>query len=52
MDNYLSNGNSWGGSFILEASTDGNTWDVMTAKSSGGQFLGREGLSTGGVINY
>ena len=47
MSEYTLNGNPWGGSFILEASTDGNGWDAMVAKS-GTSFLGREGLATGG----
>jgi hypothetical protein len=33
---------------ILEASTDGNTWETMIAKSSNGKFLGKEGLVGGG----
>ena len=49
MAGYTLNGNPWGGSFILEASTDGNGWDAMVAKS-GTSFLGREGLATGGGI--
>ena len=53
MSRYILNGNPWGGSFILEASTDGNSWDAMVAKS-GTAFLSREGLTTvggGGVIS-
>jgi hypothetical protein len=48
MSGYTLNGNPWGGAFILEASTDGNSWEPMIAKS-GTAFLGREGLSTGGI---
>jgi hypothetical protein len=48
MDGYTLNNNPWGGSFILEASTNGISWDTMVAKSSNDTFLGREGLSTGG----
>jgi hypothetical protein len=48
MSVYILDGNTWGGSFILEASIDGNTWEPMVAKSSNGTFLGRQGLSTGG----
>ena len=48
MSTYTLDGNPWGGSFILEASTDGNTWEPMVAKSANGTFLGRQGLSTGG----
>ena len=52
MSNYFVDGNPWGGSFIREASTDGNTWEPMVAKSSSsGKFLGRQGLSTGGGGN-
>ena len=47
MSEYTLNGNPWGGSFILEASTDGNSWDAMVAKS-GTAFLSREGLTTVG----
>ena len=47
MSRYILNGNPWGGSFILEASTDGNSWDAMVAKS-GTAFLSREGLTTVG----
>ena len=43
MSNYFVDGNPWGGSFILEASTNGSSWDAMIAKSSTGKFLGREG---------
>jgi hypothetical protein len=50
MAGYELNGNPWGGSFILEASTDGNSWDAMVAKSSNNTFLSREGLSTGGGL--
>ena len=46
MSVYKLNGNPSGGSFILEASTDGNSWDTMVAKSSNGTFLGRQGLET------
>jgi hypothetical protein len=45
---YTLNGNSYGGSFILEGSTDGTSWDVMVAKTTNNTFLGREGLSTAG----
>jgi len=38
MSEYTLNGNIWGGSFILEASTDGISWDVMVAKSSNNTF--------------
>ena len=48
MSRYALNGNPWGGSFILEGSTDGTSWDVMVAKSANNTFLGREGLSTAG----
>ena len=48
LDGLWLNGNPWGGSFILEASVDGNSW---TAKSSNGTFLSREGLETGGENN-
>ena len=48
MAGYTLNGNPWGGSFILEGSTDGTSWDVMVAKSPNNTFLGREGLSTTG----
>jgi hypothetical protein len=48
MSGYTLNGNPWGGSFILEASTNGSSWETMVAKSSSGTFLGREGLTTGG----
>ena len=48
MSGYTLNSNPWGGSFILEGSTDRTSWDVMVAKSSNGTFLGREGLATGG----
>ena len=48
MSGYTLNGNPWGGSFILEGSTDGISWDVMVAKSSNNTFLSIEGLSTGG----
>ena len=48
MSGYTLNSNPWGGSFILEGSTAGTSWDVMVAKSSNGTFLGREGLATGG----
>jgi hypothetical protein len=47
MDKYLYNGNPWGGSFILEASTNGTIWEPMVAKSSNGTFLSREGLVGG-----
>jgi hypothetical protein len=42
--------NPWGGSFILEASIDGQpgSWVPMIAKSSNNTFLGKEGLATGG----
>ena len=50
MSAYFVDGNPWGGSFILEASTNGNDWEPMVAKSSIGKFLGREGLVGGGVI--
>lgn len=46
MSVYKLNGNAWGGSFILEASTNGTDWDTMVAKNSNGTFLGREGLET------
>lgn len=52
MDGYILNGNPYAGSFILEASTNGSIWDTMVAKSSNGTFLGREGLSTGGVLKH
>jgi len=45
---YTLNGNPWAGSFILEASTDGSSWEPMIAKSSNGTFLGKEGLVGGG----
>jgi hypothetical protein len=48
MSGYTLNGNPWGGSFILEASTNGSSWETMVAKSSSDTFLGREGLATGG----
>ncbi len=48
MSEYTLNGNIWGGSFILEASTDRISWEPMVAKSSNNTFLGREGLSTTG----
>jgi hypothetical protein len=47
MSRYLFDGKPWGGAFILEASTDGTSWDTMVAKS-GNNFLGREGLITNG----
>lgn len=46
MSEYTLNGNIWGGSFILEASTDGISWEPMVAKTSNGKYLGREGLAT------
>jgi hypothetical protein len=52
MDGYTLNNNPWGGSFILEASTNGTSWDTMVAKSSNDTFLGREGLSTGGGVKH
>jgi hypothetical protein len=45
---YILNGNPCAGSFILEGSADGTSWDVMVAKSANNTFLGREGLSTTG----
>ena len=48
MSGYTLNGSPWGGSFILEGSTDGTNWDVMVAKTGNNTFLGREGLSTTG----
>jgi hypothetical protein len=48
MTGYVLNSNPWAGSFILEASTNGSSWEPMVAKSNNGTFLGREGLSTGG----
>ena len=50
MSGYTLNGNPWGGSFILEASTNGTSWEPMVAKSSNDTFLSREGLATGGGI--
>jgi hypothetical protein len=50
MSKYLFNGKPWAGSFILEASTDGNSWNTMIAKS-GNNFLGREGLVANGATN-
>jgi hypothetical protein len=46
MSGYTLNGTPWGGSFILEASTNGTVWETMVAKSSNNTFLGREGLAT------
>jgi hypothetical protein len=51
MDGYILNNTPWGGSFILEGSTDGISWDVMLAKSANNTFLGREGLSTSEYIS-
>ena len=48
MSKYLFDGKPYAGSFILESSTDGSTWEPMIAKS-GNNFLGREGLVTSGV---
>ena len=48
MSGYTLNGNPWAGSFILEGSTDGTSWDVMVAKSANNTFLSQEGLSTAG----
>lgn len=51
MSKYLFDGKPWAGAFILEASTDGTTWETMIAKS-GNNFLGREGLvANGGTIS-
>jgi hypothetical protein len=47
MAGYTLNGNPWGGSFILEASTNGTVWETMVAKSSNNTFIGRQGLATG-----
>lgn len=51
MSNYFVNGNPWAGSFILEASIDGNSWEPMIAKSSTGKFLGKEGLVGAGNLS-
>jgi hypothetical protein len=37
---YTLNGNPWGGSFILEASTNGSSWEPMVVKSSNGTRSG------------